>query len=140
MDRLLSYLFAKRQRYVCKNRNCCMTIEALCSAGAGLSLLVGHQGCEGATWQERQREPPGQGSEPSAGSAGSLGCPHPVLKCKYIFQIKYTDAILSTYSTRKLLWFEITKMLIALDFLTLLRHLLRLFSAHFRSLFPVKLS
>ena len=116
-----------------------MTIEVLCSAGVRLSLLVGHQGCEGATRQEREREPPGQGSEPSAGSAGSLGCPHPVLKCKYIFQIKYTDAILSI-STRKLLWFEITKMLIALDFLTLLRHLLQLFSAHFRSLFPVKLS
>jgi len=31
---------------------------------------------------------------------------------KYIFQIKYTETILSN-STRKLLWFEITKMLIA---------------------------
>jgi len=31
---------------------------------------------------------------------------------KYIFQIKYTGAILSS-STWKLLWFEITKMLIA---------------------------
>jgi len=30
----------------------------------------------------------------------------------YIFQIKYTEVILSD-STRKLLWFEITKMLIA---------------------------
>jgi len=30
----------------------------------------------------------------------------------YIFQIKYTEAILSN-STRKLLWFEITQMLIA---------------------------
>jgi len=30
----------------------------------------------------------------------------------YIFQIKYTKAI-SSNSTRKLLWFEITKMLIA---------------------------
>ena len=30
----------------------------------------------------------------------------------HIFQIKYTDAILS-YGTRKLLWFEITEMLIA---------------------------
>jgi len=29
-----------------------------------------------------------------------------------LFQIKYTEAILSN-STRKLLWFEITKMLIA---------------------------
>ena len=33
-------------------------------------------------------------------------------KYKYIFQIKYTEAILSN-NTRKLLWFEITKMLIA---------------------------
>jgi len=45
-------------------------------------------------------------------SAGSLGWPFPMLKYKYIFQIKYTEAILSN-STRKLLWFEITKMLIA---------------------------
>jgi len=35
-----------------------------------------------------------------------------MLKYKYIFQIKYTEAILSN-STRKLLWFEISKMLIA---------------------------
>jgi len=37
-----------------------------------------------------------------------------MLKYKYIFQIKYklTEAILSN-SARKLLWFEITKMLIA---------------------------
>jgi len=35
-----------------------------------------------------------------------------MLKYKYIFQIKYTEAILSN-STRQLLWFEITKMLIA---------------------------
>jgi len=33
-------------------------------------------------------------------------------KYKYIFQIKYTEAILSN-STRKLLWFEISKMLTA---------------------------
>ena len=45
-------------------------------------------------------------------SAGSLGWPFPVLKYEYIFQIKYTEAILSN-STGKLLWFEITKMLIA---------------------------
>jgi len=32
-------------------------------------------------------------------------------KYKYIFQIKYTEAILSN-STRKLLWFEIAEMLI----------------------------
>jgi len=45
-------------------------------------------------------------------SAGSLGWPFSKLKYKYIFQIKYTEAILSN-STRQLLWFEITKMLIA---------------------------
>jgi len=44
--------------------------------------------------------------------AGSLGWPFPMLKYKYIFQIKYTEAILSN-SSRKLLWFEISKMLIA---------------------------
>jgi len=43
---------------------------------------------------------------------GSLGWPFPMLKYKYIFQIKYTEAVLSN-GTRKLLWFEITKMLIA---------------------------
>jgi len=32
---------------------------------------------------------------------------------EYIFEIKYTEVILSN-STRKLLWFEITKMLIAI--------------------------
>jgi len=35
-----------------------------------------------------------------------------MLKCKHIFQTKYTEAILSN-STRKTLWFEITRMLIA---------------------------
>jgi len=47
-------------------------------------------------------------------SAGSLTWPFPVLKYKYscIFQMKYTEADLSN-STQKLLWFEITKMLIA---------------------------
>jgi len=35
-----------------------------------------------------------------------------MLKYKCIFQIKYTEAILSN-STRKLLWLEITKILIA---------------------------
>ena len=49
-------------------------------------------------------------------SAGSPGWSFPTIKCKYIFQIKYTEAILSN-STRKLLWFEITKMLIAVFFL-----------------------
>jgi len=63
-------------------------------------------------------------------SAGSLGWPIPMLKYKYIFQIKYTEAILSK-STRKLLWFEITKILIAV--LNIYCPLLQL-SAHFRSL------
>jgi len=36
--------------------------------------------------------------------------PFPVLKYKCIFQMKYTETILSN-STRKLLWFEITQML-----------------------------
>jgi len=35
-----------------------------------------------------------------------------MLKYKYIFQMKYTEAILSN-STRKVLWFEIIKILIA---------------------------
>jgi len=35
-----------------------------------------------------------------------------MLKYEYIFQIKCTEAILSN-SSRKLLWFEITEMLIA---------------------------
>ena len=35
-----------------------------------------------------------------------------MLNYKYIFRIKYTEAILSN-TTRKLLWYEITKMLIA---------------------------
>jgi len=36
-----------------------------------------------------------------------------MLKYKYIFQTKYTEAILSN-STRKLLWFEINETLIAI--------------------------
>ena len=45
-------------------------------------------------------------------SAGSLGWPFPMLEYEYIFQIKYTEAILS--NARELLWFEIiAKMLIA---------------------------
>jgi len=40
------------------------------------------------------------------------GWPFQTLKCKYMFQTKCTKAILSN-STRKLLWFEITNMLIA---------------------------
>ena len=35
-----------------------------------------------------------------------------MLKYKYVFQIKYAEAILSN-STRKLLWFEVSKTLIA---------------------------
>jgi len=46
-------------------------------------------------------------------NAGSLGWPFPMLKYKHIFRRKYTKAILSI-SSRKLLLFEITKMLIAL--------------------------
>jgi len=64
--------------------------------------------------------------------AGSLGWPIPMLKYKYIFHIKYTEAILSN-STRKLLWFEIGNMLIAVLKINLLCRLLE-FSAHFRSL------
>ena len=45
-------------------------------------------------------------------SAGSLGGPFPTQKCKYIFQIKYTEAI-SSNCTQKLPLFEISKMLIA---------------------------
>jgi len=45
-------------------------------------------------------------------SAGFLGRPFRMLKYRYIFQIEYSEAILSN-STRKLSWFEITKMLIA---------------------------
>jgi len=39
-------------------------------------------------------------------------CEQPCEHAGYLFQIKYTEAILSN-NTRKLLWFEITKMLIA---------------------------
>jgi len=45
-------------------------------------------------------------------SASSPSRPCPLLKYWYIFQIEYTEAILSN-STREMLWFEITKMLIA---------------------------
>jgi len=41
-----------------------------------------------------------------------MGWPFPMQKDKYIFQRKYAAAILSN-STQKLLWFEITEMLIA---------------------------
>jgi len=45
-------------------------------------------------------------------SAGTLGWPFPTLKYQHMFQIKYTESILSN-STWKLQWFEITEMLIA---------------------------
>jgi len=45
-------------------------------------------------------------------SAGSMGWPFPMLEYKYIFQAKYPKVILSN-STRKLSWFEITEMMIA---------------------------
>ena len=56
-------------------------------------------------------------------SAGSLGWPFSKLKYKYIFRVKYTEEILWN-STRKLLRFEISKMLIALKKINLFRHLL----------------
>jgi len=48
--------------------------------------------------------------------------PFPMLQHKYIFQVKYTEAILSN-CTRKLLWFEITEMLIAFKKINLLCYL-----------------
>jgi len=59
-----------------------------------------------------------------------------MLKYKYIFQIKYTEAILSN-STRKLLWFEITKLLIAVLRINLLCHFIIIFGT---LSFPVGLS
>ena len=55
-------------------------------------------------------------------SAGSLRWPFPTVKYKYTFQIKYTESVLSN-STRKLLRFEITKLLIAVLKINLLCHL-----------------
>ena len=54
-------------------------------------------------------------------SAGSPGWPLPMLKCSLniFFQIKYTEAALSN-NTRKLLWFEITRMRIAVQKINLL--------------------
>jgi len=52
------------------------------------------------------------GYEERKSRAGFLGWPFPTLKYKYIFQRKYAEAFLSN-STRKLLWLEITKMVIA---------------------------
>jgi len=45
-------------------------------------------------------------------SAGFLGRPFPMEKIRIYFVKIYAEAVLSN-STRKLLWFEITKMLIA---------------------------
>ena len=64
----------------------------------------------------------------------SLGWPFSVLKYKYIFQVKYTEAILSNNS-RKPLRFEITKMLIACSLKKNLLCYLLQFSAYFRSLY-----
>jgi len=52
-----------------------------------------------------------------------LGWPFSMLKYKCIFQIKYTEAVLSN-STRKLLWFDITKTLAAFKKIDLLCYLL----------------
>jgi len=57
-----------------------------------------------------------------------------MLKYHYIFQIKYTEAILSN-SSRKLLWFEINKMLIAVKNKFIV--LFIIISAHFRYLFQL---
>jgi len=53
-----------------------------------------------------------------------------MLKYKYIFQIKYTEAILSSSTLKLLLWFEISKTPIAVKKTNLLCRLLQ-FSAHF---------
>ena len=68
-----------------------------------------------------------------ADTIGTALVPWAFLMLKYIFEIKYTEAILSN-STWKLLRFEITMMLIAVKKINALCHLLQL-SAHFRSLF-----
>ena len=63
----------------------------------------------------RQRRDCDLNPGPSASESSTLTIrlpSHPMLKYKYIFQIKYTEAILSN-NTRELLRFEITKMLIA---------------------------
>jgi len=59
----------------------------------------------------------------SVPNAGSLGWPFPMLKYKHIFEIKYTETILSN-STQKLLRFEITEMPIAVKKINLLCYLL----------------
>jgi len=47
-----------------------------------------------------------------------------MLKYKYIFQVKYTAAAILSNNTRKVLRFEITKMLIAVKKVNLLCYLL----------------
>jgi len=61
-----------------------------------------------------------------ADTTGTVLVPFPILKEKYIFQIKQddTEAVLSN-STEKLLGFEITNMLNAVKKINLLCHLLR---------------
>jgi len=58
----------------------------------------------------------------------------PVLLYKCIFRIKYTDAILSN-GTRKLLCFEISKMMIAVFKNEIIALLIIIFTARFRLLF-----
>jgi len=54
-------------------------------------------------------------------------------KIQVFFQIKYTEAILSS-NTRKLLWFEITKMLIAFKKIKFIVSFITVFGTLFRSL------
>jgi len=64
---------ARLQKHKPYNVLHCTPIEAICSAGARLPLLVGgHQRCEAGTWRERQRESPGLGpeAEPQVGGSG----------------------------------------------------------------------
>jgi len=56
--------------------------------------------------------PPNQQRQSTEGTMLNVKALNAMLKCLYIFQIKYMEAILSK-STRKQLWFELTKMLIA---------------------------
>jgi len=63
----------------------------------------------------RQRRDCDLNPGPSASESSTLTIrlpSHPMLKYKYIFEIKYTEAILSN-NTQELLRFEITKLLIA---------------------------
>ena len=66
-------------------------------------------------------------------SAGSPGWPFPTLKYKYIFQIKHTEAILSN-NTRKLLRFEVTRILVAVSKNNFIALFIVIFGT-FRSLF-----